>query len=548
MRGFLGGIGFGAVVAVLGAAMISLVLPLPEPPAVADRAPDEAPVPDAEQGADLGAPKRDADLVEAAPVVPKDEPAAPDSLAALSDADTQPTDKPEVGVVTQAMEDPAVDAGQAPAVAAGGDAPVEAADPSAAPAAPKPEAMVSISTEPAQPPAPKIFDQDTGLAPATGTAEGTDPEDPVPGQDEAEAVAAPEPVAEELPDPASDPAPVPDTDGAADPGVREVTAPVEAPEPADQPVEQADAPPVQEQAEPAAAAPEPEQADPEPQQAADPEDGDGSRIAALPQAGSPDATRGPSIGKPVVPLTERASTPVVVEEAEEVVVPPAKPILAHGAAFENPDERPLMSILLIDDGGALGLDALMDFPYPVSVALDPNSPDAGDRMAGYRAAGIEVVMLADLDRNAAPQDAETTLSVWMDRLPEVVAVLEGPTSGIQGSRALSDQVTDMLKASGHGLITQNSGLNTVQKLALREGVPSAVVFRDFDGAGQTPAVIRRFLDQAAFRAGQEGAVIMLGRLRPDTISALLLWGLQDRASRVALAPVSASLLSKLPSE
>jgi polysaccharide deacetylase 2 family uncharacterized protein YibQ len=68
------------------------------------------------------------------------------------------------------------------------------------------------------------------------------------------------------------------------------------------------------------------------------------------------------------------------------------------------------------------------------------------------------------------------------------------------------------------------------------------VFRDFDGAGQTPTVMRRFLDQAAFRAGQEGAVIMLGRVQPDTISALLLWGLQDRASRVALAPVSASLL------
>jgi polysaccharide deacetylase 2 family uncharacterized protein YibQ len=68
-----------------------------------------------------------------------------------------------------------------------------------------------------------------------------------------------------------------------------------------------------------------------------------------------------------------------------------------------------------------------------------------------------------------------------------------------------------------------------------------VVFRDFDGAGQTPKVMRRFLDQAAFRSGQMGAVIMVGRVRPGTISALLLWGLQDRASRVALAPVSASL-------
>jgi hypothetical protein len=44
------------------------------------------------------------------------------------------------------------------------------------------------------------------------------------------------------------------------------------------------------------------------------------------------------------------------------------------------------------------------------------------------------------------------------------------------------------------------------------------------------------------RAGQQDeGVIMLGRVRPDTISALLLWGLQDRAASVALAPVSAVL-------
>jgi polysaccharide deacetylase 2 family uncharacterized protein YibQ len=94
---------------------------------------------------------------------------------------------------------------------------------------------------------------------------------------------------------------------------------------------------------------------------------------------------------------------------------------------------------------------------------------------------------------------------------------------------------------GYGLVMQDNGLNTVQKLAHREGVPSGVVFRDFDGAGQDPRAMRRFLDQAAFRAGQEGAVLMLGRLKPDTISALLMWGLQDRASRVALMPTSASL-------
>jgi hypothetical protein len=53
--------------------------------------------------------------------------------------------------------------------------------------------------------------------------------------------------------------------------------------------------------------------------------------------------------------------------------------------------------------------------------------------------------------------------------------------------------------------------------------------------------MRRFMDNAAFRAGQEEAVILVARLRPDTVSVLLLWGLADRASRVAMAPVSYAL-------
>ena len=99
--------------------------------------------------------------------------------------------------------------------------------------------------------------------------------------------------------------------------------------------------------------------------------------------------------------------------------------------------------------------------------------------------------------------------------------------------------------TGRGLVLQDNGLNTAFKLAARNGIPSSVVFRDIDGARQDPDVMRRFLDQAAFRAGQEGAVVMLGRLRPETISALLLWGLEDRSSRVALAPISAVMKSQI---
>ncbi len=113
---------------------------------------------------------------------------------------------------------------------------------------------------------------------------------------------------------------------------------------------------------------------------------------------------------------------------------------------------------------------------------------------------------------------------------------------MQSSKEISDQLTDILSDTGHGLVLYPNGFDTARKLADKQGVPAATVFRDFDSQGQSASVIRRFLDHAAFRAGQEEAVVMVGRVRPETVQALLVWGLQDRASRVALAPVSALLL------
>ncbi|WP_171176685.1 divergent polysaccharide deacetylase family protein [Ruegeria sp. HKCCD8929] len=260
------------------------------------------------------------------------------------------------------------------------------------------------------------------------------------------------------------------------------------------------------------------------------------RLAALPQIGGDQSGgTGTGVGTRVVPLTERDEAPAAPQ------LPQVDPIIAYASKFENPEDKPLMSIVLIDDENSLGAEALQDFPYPLSFAVSPTDPDAAAKMARYRAAGFEVLALTDMPEAATAQDAEVSLSVWLETLPETVAILEGTQTGIQGNRKLADQVSAIAGGTGRGLVTQDNGLNTVQKLAARNGVPSAVVFRDFDGAGQEAKVMRRFLDQAAFRAGQEGAVVMLGRVRPETISALLVWGLQDRASRVALAPISAAL-------
>ena len=235
-------------------------------------------------------------------------------------------------------------------------------------------------------------------------------------------------------------------------------------------------------------------------------------------------------------------------QADAAPLPTLRPIDLYAQAFVNEDQKPLMSILLIDqgsdlEGGEVGIAALRSFPYPISFAVDVTLPDAAERMEIYRAEGFEVLAMVDLPEGAEPSDAETTLAVAFQRMPQVVGVLEGQGAGLQPSRDVADQVTEILAQGGYGLVSQDKGLNTMPKLAVKEGVPAAPIFRDFDSKDQTPTVIRRFLDQAAFKAGIEGSVIMLGRMRPETISALLVWGLQDRAGQVALAPISAVLLA-----
>ncbi|MBQ4826438.1 divergent polysaccharide deacetylase family protein [Leisingera sp. HS039] len=505
MRGFLGGVSVGALLAAGGLAMLSLSVPLPDSgadtaavPAPAAHDPGDAPqMPNGgtDAATDAAGPPassqgRDADLVEAQPAAPA-ETGGSDDLNALAGADTAPAGKPEVGQSAALIASSDPETAAAPGLAKGPDAPLPQAVQPAVPQAPGAESAVIAATEPAPEPAPEA------------------PE--IAQEDTAEAA---------QPDAMAVPVETPETSAVLAPDIgsapQAITLPV------------------------IGAAPVlPEAGGDSGESISDSETGQESAVAGQ-------EALAPSIGTPVVPLTDRDKP----QDAGFATagVSDQTPFTAYAEPFDNPEDRPLMSIVLIDDEGAVGAEALAEFPYPLSFAIDPEDPQAASKMVARRAAGFEVLMLADLPRSASPQDAETALEVWRGKLPEAMAILEGIGTGVQGNRALADQVAAVAASAGYGLVTQDSGLNTVQKLALRDGVPAGVVFRDFDGAGQNPRSIRRFLDQAAFRAGQEGAVIMLGRLRPDTISALLIWGLQDRAARIALAPVSASLEANLPAK
>lgn len=263
---------------------------------------------------------------------------------------------------------------------------------------------------------------------------------------------------------------------------------------------------------------------------------------------------GPQVGTRAGSLLERAPATTIRRpaqgepEAQGSAAPAAdSPLVRFAMPVELDPDKPQMAIVLLHDGqGPMGPQAVQTFPFPVSFAVDTRLPDAAEIMAGYRAAGFEVMALIDVPRASGGFDAAAAVQAALGRVNEAVAVMEGTGDGLQGSREISAQIAALLGETGHGLVMLPAGLNTAQQLAARAGVPSVSVFRDFDGEGQDGRTMRRFLDQAAFRARQDEPVVMLGRMRADTVSALLLWGLQDRAAALQLVPISVVLRGSAP--
>lgn len=227
----------------------------------------------------------------------------------------------------------------------------------------------------------------------------------------------------------------------------------------------------------------------------------------------------------------------------EVALEDVPALKRFAESFENTDRKPLFGILLIDRGEpALDRQAVAALPFPVSIVIDPLLPEAAAYAALYRAGGKEVVMLATgIPEGATPADVEQTFQAHEAVLPEAVAVIDGSEPAFQNDRPLSTQIVPILAAQGRGLLTWDKGLNAADQVARREGLPTAMVFRQIDAEGESVPVMRRYLDRAAFRAAQEGKAIVIGSIQPETIAALLEWAIEGRASTVALAPASALL-------
>lgn len=233
------------------------------------------------------------------------------------------------------------------------------------------------------------------------------------------------------------------------------------------------------------------------------------------------------------------------DEPETASTSTGSALETYGTAFDQPDGKPLMGVILMDDGNMNGGSAAVaSLPFPVTVVLDPAAEGASDRLAAYRAAGIEVGVQSQLPDGATPVDVDVALEATFKALAETVLLLDAGDGGLQNDRAVTAQAMDRLAQDGRGLVTVSKGLNMALRAAEQAEVPARIIFRDLDANGQDARVIRRFLDQAAFRARQNSGVLLLARVRPDTISALVLWGTANRAGQVALAPASAILLGQ----
>ncbi|MGR3453177.1 divergent polysaccharide deacetylase family protein [Pseudooceanicola sp.] len=572
-RGVISGILWGLLISFLLVAVVSLNGRLPgnEPPATGTA---EVPA-----GSQFNGAREDGPAVlpgQAEVTTPPEAVnlAAPerDGLDTIDSAATEPGARPETGgpETTLVSAPPEAASSGAPEQGAGDTPPVKAAPADPVPAAPGAEMAPAPATRPAAAPARDVAELTAPEQPSAGAG---DESQSFPARNLAAAADAPRPRAPAPESVVQVPAaaergglPAADTGGAVQPeapeapavpaveaaeGTPDVPAP-DAPAPGTGQAGRAEAP-AEETAPPAApadpAAPEPEidMAAAEPPlpvtEAEETSDLPGRRVGTLTERDGGTGGRLPSIGSaPAAAAREEAEAATVEAPADDAALPPVR---RFAESFENPEDKPLMAIVLMDEGDSgVSPETLAEFPFPVTVALNPERAGAAEAMRAYRAAGLEVMMLAGMAAASDARDLETAFEVWRAALPEAVAVMETPALGLQGAKPVADHLGPLLSASGHGLVLYPNGFDTARKLAAKAGVPAATVFRDFDAEGQDEAVIRRFLDHAAFRARQSDGVIMTGRLRPETVQALALWGLQDRAGQVALAPISALLLAQ----
>ncbi|WP_308915164.1 divergent polysaccharide deacetylase family protein [Jannaschia sp. LMIT008] len=217
----------------------------------------------------------------------------------------------------------------------------------------------------------------------------------------------------------------------------------------------------------------------------------------------------------------------IVLDSERAANGPA----AAGGDDPEIDPGPSLSIVLVDDG----MSALPEgFDLPVTLAVDPTAPGATERIAGHRAAGREVVLLAAfLPLDAAPATVEAAVTDALTSGTGSVAVIDTPDRRLGRSRA----AIPALAEAGLGIVARPESLTALGQ-ARRNGVPAVALGRMLEG---DPAALSRGLDRAGFEATRDGQATVMADLTPDMLRVLRRWTGGRRADRVDLVPLSKML-------
>lgn len=561
-RGIIGGAMWGLIVGAIAIAVASQLagerdLTLPEPEAETVEVPRgtefDRPPPDTDPRAPGSAGGRPADAA-----ADKSLPAAEPTLAAPA-LDTAPAGVPRPGVTVEAAID-APEAGAGPELAAVADDPPDLGG-AVSPAAPDAETSPVVERPPERP-APPVSPRATAGAEGGADAGGPAPQAPAPGEAAPELAARPAgpgPARKEAAPagPAAPDRPVAAAavrQGGADeapasPAIGEVAVvePPRLPGASTAPSQPAPGTP--------AVRPLPTVPPTRPEAAP----ATGATPGATQQGDAPevstDAPRLPGARLPgdgrvgdLAPGVATDRLPRIGDdpgEAATAATPPAVPAIELYAGNAIPgDPRPKLGLLLLDETGPLDRAALDALPFSLTIGVDAGRSGASGDMSRYRAAGLEVAAVPPFPDGATAQDIEVTLAASLAAVPESAVVFVRGAGAASGSAA--EQVVLGLTATGHGFLSYDRGINSALRFASQVDLPAGVVFRDLDGEGQSAAVIRRFLDQAAFKARQQGAVILVLRNRPETLRALVDWASGNRAQTVQVVPVSAALKAEPP--
>ncbi len=250
----------------------------------------------------------------------------------------------------------------------------------------------------------------------------------------------------------------------------------------------------------------------------------------------------PKVNRPAAPAPEAESA----EGGPEGASPEEGALSRFAAPFVATPGKPLFTVVLIDVGAAAGgLDpaTIAALGPSVTVALDPGRADAAAAAALYRSAGMEVAILADaLPKGATPQDLEVAFDAWHRVLPEAVALVEPEQPVIQPDARLVSQAVKALAGAGMAYVTQGTGIPRAGQIAQSAQLPHARVWRVLDARREKAAVVQRVLGRAAFESGREGGVVVMLSSWPESVAGLGAWS-ADAAAQVSLAPLSAQVLA-----